>query len=447
LCFWYIVGRVKKTDRGGAEGGESGSKPFLEISLSKSQYFRTKTKEMYTTAYADHCVLLIFYIYMLLFYFEINMKNKELIKNLFKKAGVTVGGNRTFDVSIKNEKFYDRIVSYGSLGLGESYVDGWWDTNNLSEFIGRLIKNNSRNDIANIKIFFHVSLFKIKTFLSDYGSELRSKNIGKHHYDIGNDVYKAMLDKRMVYTCGYWKDAKNLDEAQEAKLDLICKKIGLKKGMKVLDIGCGWGSFLIYAAQKYKIEGVGITVSENQVNIAKEKVKGLPIEIRLQDYRDVNEKFDRVVSVGMFEHVGVKHYSTYFKKVRDILEPNGLFLLHTIGSHRNTHTTDAWIDKYIFPGGVLPSLSFISRDIQKYFVIEDWHNFGYDYYLTLMEWFKKFDMEWKKLSKEGGYDKKFYRMWKYYLLSCAGSFKYRRNQLWQIVLSPNGVSEGYKRIS
>ena len=151
----------------------------------------------------------------------------------------------------------------------------------------------------------------LKARLVNLQSTSRAYNIGKKHYDIGNELYKNMLDKRMNYSCGYWKNSKTLDQAQEAKLDLICKKVGLKPGMKILDIGCGWGSFVKFAAEKYKVKAVGITVSKEQAKLARELCKGLPIEIRLQDYRELNEKFDRIISIGMFEHVGPKNYKTY----------------------------------------------------------------------------------------------------------------------------------------
>ena len=268
--------------------------------------------------------------------------------------------------------------------------------------------------------------------------------IGEHHYDKGNDLYKAMLDKRLTYTCGYWKKAKTLDQAQEAKLDLVCKKLNLKPGQKILDIGCGWGSFAKYAAEKYKVKVVGITVSKEQIAFAKKLCKGLPIEIRLQDYRDIREKFDHIVSLGMFEHVGVKNYRKYMKVVHRCLKDDGLFLLHTIGRNKSLTTSDPWAEKYIFPNSMLPSIKQIGESIEELFVMEDWHNFGTDYDKTLMAWFTNFRKNWNKIKKN--YDERFYRMWKYYLLASAGLFRARKGQLWQIVLSKKGVPKGYNSI-
>lgn len=267
--------------------------------------------------------------------------------------------------------------------------------------------------------------------------------VGEKHYDIGNDLYEAMLDSRMTYTCGYWKDAHNLEEAQEAKLDLVCKKLGLKPGHRILDVGCGWGSFLKYASERYGVRGVGITVSKEQAALARERCKGLPIEIRLQDYRDTEGTYDHIASLGMFEHVGPKNYRAYFSKIKTLLKDGGLFLLHTIGSDI-TAPVDPWIEKYIFPNSQIPSLRQVADALEGLFIMEDWHNFGADYDTTLMAWFSRFDAHWEEFKHR--YDERFYRMWKYYLLVSAASFRARKNQLWQIVLSPQGVPGGYTSI-
>ncbi len=371
---------------------------------------------------------------------------EKAVKNLIKDSDITIGKGDGFDISVLDDDFYRRVFSDGSLGLGESYMDGMWESKNIDVLVYKLIRSGVDKKVRNWKVFLGV----LYSAVINSGSKLRSFNIGKKHYDIGNDLYKKMLDKRMVYTCGYWKDASNLDEAQEHKLDLVCRKLYLKPNMKVLDIGCGFGSFAKYASEKYGVEVVGVTVSEKQVELAKEICKGLPVDIRLQDYRDVEGKFDRIVSLGMFEHVGYKNYKTYMKKVNSLLKDDGLFLLHTIGSNYSLIRTDRWIDKYIFPGGMTPSISQIGKSIESFmgvnnlFVMEDWHNFGADYDKTLMEWFYNFDKNWPSLKEK--YGDRFYRMWKFYLLSCAGSFRARRHQLWQIVLSKKGILFGYQSI-
>ncbi len=363
------------------------------------------------------------------------------IQKLLTGTGVILNGGNQWDIIVNDERLYKRVLTKGSLGFGESYMDGWWDCEQIDELINKLLKDDIRK---RLKSNWPVVVLAMSSILFNRQSGKRAFKIGEEHYDIGNDLYKAMLDKNMVYTCGYWKGVDNLDDAQEAKLDLVCKKIGLKSGDKVLDIGCGWGSFAKFAAQNYGASVVGITVSKEQAELAKVKCKGLPVEIRLQDYREINEKFDHIISLGMFEHVGYKNYRDYFNIAHRCLSDNGLFLLHTIGSKKSRKSTDLWIEKYIFPGGVLPSLAQITRAVEGLFVVEDVHNFGDDYDKTLMAWFTNFDKAWPLLKEQ--YNDRFYRMWKYYLLSCAGSFRSRQNQLWQIVLSKNGVRGGYTSV-
>ena len=274
---------------------------------------------------------------------------------------------------------------------------------------------------------------------------LKTFEVAEKHYDIGNDLYAAMLDQRMIYSCGYWKDAQTLDAAQEAKLDLICRKVGLEPGMRILDIGSGWGGFLRFAAERYGVEGVGLTVSKEQAEYANANRGNLPIETRLQDYLGMDGKFDRVISIGMFEHVGVKNYRAYMEKVRQLLNDDGLFLLHTIGGNFSQTHGDPWSDKYIFPNGMLPSTKQLGSSVEGLFVIEDWHNFGAYYDTTLLAWLENFERAWPNLKGEK-YDERFYRMWRYYLCSFAGAFRARAIQLWQVVLSPNGVPGGYSSI-
>ncbi|MFH1290211.1 MAG: cyclopropane fatty acyl phospholipid synthase, partial [Nanoarchaeota archaeon] len=356
------------------------------------------------------------------------------ITNILNKADINVNSKRPWDIQVHNENFYSRLLAGGSLALGESYMEEWWDCQRLDVFFDKILSAKLDQNTKIKTLIWPI----LKAKILNLQSEKRAYIVGEKHYDIGNDLYKKMLDKRMIYSCAYWKNAKTLDKAQEAKLDLICKKMNLKPGIKILDIGCGWGGFLKFAAKKYKIKGVGITVSKEQVKLAKESCKGLPIEIRLQDYRDLSEKFDRIISIGMFEHVGPKNYKTFMKVSEKSLKENGLMMLHTIGANYTTDANEPWVEKYIFPNGKLPSLKRITKAAEKLFVIEDIHNFGPDYNKTIMAWEKNFVKNWSKIKHN--YDKKFYRMWRYYLLSFAGSFRARNIQLWQIVLSKNRKS-------
>jgi cyclopropane-fatty-acyl-phospholipid synthase len=367
--------------------------------------------------------------------------DKEIVKSLLEKAGVKINGNRDFDITVYDDRAYGRILRHGTLGVGESYMDGWWDCKSLDQLFYKIFQADLDGKFrSDWDLFVKV----IASYVLNTGKKSTAFKIGEKHYDIGNDLYAAMLDKRMTYTCGYWKNAKNLDQAQEAKLDLVCRKINLQKGQKVLDIGSGWGSFIGYAAEKYGVNALGITVSKEQTQLANERYKNLPAKTVLSDYRDVGGQFDKIVSLGMFEHVGRKNYRTFMKTVHGLLKDDGLFLLHTIGGNGSGSGIDPWINKYIFPGGMIPSVSQIGKSIENLFVMEDWHNFGAGYDKTLMAWHKNFNKNWDKI--KSNYDERFHRMWNYYLLICAASFRARRNQLWQIVLSKQGVPGGYNPI-
>ena len=371
----------------------------------------------------------------------IKTNGKQTIQNIFDLADVRINGNRPWDIQVRNLSFYERVLAGGSLALGETYMDGWWDCEALDQFFYKIM--DARLD-KKVKKSKQVVWAILKAKIMNAQSRSKAYEIGKRHYDIGNDIFSIMLDKGMNYSCGYWKKAGTLDKAQEAKLDLICRKTGLKPGMKILDIGCGWGGFAKYAAEKYDVRVLGITVSREQVEFARKFCKGLPVEIELQDYRKLKEEFDRIISIGMFEHVGSRNYRAYMKVVRRCLTSDGLFLLHTIAGNSSVNSTDPWINKYIFPNSMLPSAKQITSAAEGVFVLEDWHSFGQYYDKTLMAWYSNFTKNWDKIKDT--YDQRFYRMWTYYLLSCAGSFRSRRNQLWQIVFSKKGIQGGYQII-
>lgn len=372
------------------------------------------------------------------------MKNnyKTIAEEILALAGVKINGDNPWDITVHNDEFYRRAITEGELGVGESYMDCWWDSEKIDEFIFQILKAQLDEKIRR-KISILLRLLSARLF--NFQSKSRAFIVGEKHYDLGNDLFQNMLDKRMAYSCGYWKNASNLDEAQENKLELICRKIGLKPGMDILDIGCGWSAFGKYAVEKYDVKVFGITVSKEQMELGTELCKGLPVNIRLMDYRDLNEKYDRIVSVGMFEHVGYKNYRTFFETVNKCLNEDGLFLLHTIGTNTSEDILDLWSEKYIFPNGMLPSVAQIGKAIEDLFVMEDWHSFGPDYDKTLMAWYHNFDENWEKIKNK--YSERFYKMWKYFLLSSAGSFRSRRrSQVWQIVLSKKGIPGGYNSI-
>jgi len=267
-------------------------------------------------------------------------------------------------------------------------------------------------------------------------SRAKAYEVADKHYNLGNDLYEAMLDPRMIYTCAYWKDATDLASAQEAKLDLVCRKAGLKPGMRVLDLGCGWGGFAIYAAEKYGCEVLGVTIAKEQQiwGQAAAKARGLPVEIRVNDYRDAQGQFDAVVSIGMLEHVGWKNHRTFMEVVHRCLRDDGIAVVHSIGQNSSATHADPFVHKHLFPNATSPSIAQIGRAMEGLLVMEDWHNFGPYYYPTLMAWWENFDRNYPTLDHKK-YDERFYRLWRFYLHSGAGIVLARDGQLWQLVLT------------
>jgi cyclopropane-fatty-acyl-phospholipid synthase len=365
------------------------------------------------------------------------------LRDLAALADVRFNGDRPWDIRVIDPRLYQRLLRQGSLGFGEAYMDGDWETERLDELFCRLLGANIDERIKGVAKLRYIGSY-LRTALVNRQAPRRAFEVGERHYDIGNDVYEAMLDPTMSYSCAYWKEADNLADAQRAKLKLICDKLQLEPGQRLLDIGCGWGGLARYAAEHHDVEVVGITVSREQAALARERCRGLPVRIELKDYRSVEEQFDRVVSVGMFEHVGPKNYARYFATANRVMTDDGLFLLHTIGLHATRPTTDDWIEKYIFPNSKLPSPVQLSTGFEPYFILEDWHNFGQDYDRTLMAWWDNFQAAWPHL--ENTYGERFYRMWKYYLLCCAGFFRSRQGQLWQLVLSKRSRRKVYRSI-
>ena len=372
---------------------------------------------------------------------SIPSQSERAVTEILAMADVQVNGNRSWDITVQNKAFYIRVLKDQSLGLGETYMQGWWDSEALDECIFHILRADLEK---NLTPTWAMRWAVVKAKLFNLQSKSNSMHVIDQHYQLGNDLFEGMLDELMTYSCGYWNSANTLGEAQQAKYDLIARKLDFKKGMRVLDIGCGWGGFAKYVSENYGVEVVAITLSENQAAYAKELCRGLPVEVRVQDYRDVEEVFDRIVEIGMFEHVGPKNYRTFMEITHRCLTNDGMLMLHTIGRNTSSSTCDPWINTYIFPEGNLPSIAQIGASIEGLFVMEDWHNFSVDYDKTLMAWFQNFHKNWDKIKEH--YSPTFYRMWKYYLLSCAGAFRARQIQLWQVVLSKEGVLGGYKTV-
>jgi cyclopropane-fatty-acyl-phospholipid synthase len=365
---------------------------------------------------------------------------RQALTDLLARAGIAVDGPQPWDVRVLDTRMFQRVLSSGSVGAGESYMEGWWDCAQLDEMFRRVFALRLDEQLPS----WRQILAAARARLFNVQSPDRAFAVGEQHYDIGDDLYQRMLDPRMIYSCAYWRLAGDLESAQEAKLDLVCRKLGLRPGMRVLDIGCGWGGAAQFAAERYGVSVTGITVSRHQADAAIERCRGLPVNIGLDDYRSVSGRFDRIFSLGMFEHVGVRNYQTYFETARRLLEPDGLFLLHTIGGNTSVEVNDPWIERYIFPNSMLPSMAQIARATEGLWVTEDWHSFGPDYDRTLMAWYDNFERHWSEIAAK--YGERFRRMWRFWLLSSAASFRARRTQLWQIVLSPSGVPGGYREV-
>ncbi|HTX49621.1 MAG TPA: cyclopropane fatty acyl phospholipid synthase [Caulobacteraceae bacterium] len=367
------------------------------------------------------------------------MNAKDQLRALLAKADVEVNGARPWDLQVHNEDLFTRVMAEGTLGFGEAYMDGWWDCDALDALFYRLV----RDDIgAELKMTPELFWLALRSRIQNLQSRRRAFEVARVHYDLDVDVFEATFDRRLTGSCAYWRNANDLDQAQNAKLDLICRKIGLKRGQSVLDIGCGWGAFMGFAAEVYGANCVGVTVSREQVDYAKRRYAHLPVAPKLLDYRAFTGQADHVVSMGMFEHVGHKNYRTYFETARRALRGGGIFLLHTIFQRERSPRIEPWLNKYIFPNGVLPTVGQIGKAVEGLFVVEDLENFGAYYDRTLMAWRANFTTHWPAMAAK--YGERFCRMWDYYLASCAGGFRSRRLSVGQFVLSPDGVRGGWR---
>ncbi len=366
---------------------------------------------------------------------------RDFVTDVLAQADISVGGDKPGDIQVHDERFFNRAVADGTLGFGESYMDGWWDADHLDVFFLKVLRGRF-DHVADSR---HRILLHLKSRLLNMQTQRKSRRVAQAHYNLGNAFYADMLDPAMHYTCAYWEDASTLEEAQAAKCELVCQKLMLKPGDTVLELGCGWGGFAEYAARNYGCRVTGYNIAEEQVLYARERCSDLDVEIVLDDYRSARGQYDKVVSIGMLEHVGPRNYRPFMDLAERCLKDDGLFLVHSIGRETTSVATDPWFEKYIFPGGYVPSIQKIAVAVEGLFVVEHFHGFGQDYDPTLMEWYKNFCRHWPRHEQEFG--ERFFRMWTYYLLCCAGAFRARRNQLWQWVFSKNGIPGGYRALT
>ena len=375
-----------------------------------------------------------------------SMSGKSIFTRLANKAGIKVNGPDLWDIKIHNEKVYDRVLQGGSLGLGESYMDEWWDCERNDLLTERLTRVNIANDVK-LSLQEKCRLLWSRIWNRQYG---KGSHRGVEHYNVGNDLYTAMLDKNMTYSCGYWRSgAQDLDEAQVKKLDMICRKLNLKPGMRLLDLGCGWGSLMKYACTNYGTSAVGYTLADEQIALGQKFVGDLPIKFVKDNYLNASkretDKFDAIVMVGSIEHCGAKNLRSLLEGMHKLLRDDGIILIHTIGNNTSLYACDPFFDKYLFPNSVNPSPAQITTAAENLFSLEDVHNFGEDYHTTLLEWNRRFQDAWPTL--ESRYSRRFKRLWEYYLHSVAGVFKARDLQLFQFVFTKIGRKQPYCRIS
>lgn len=363
------------------------------------------------------------------------MGYERTVRELLAPAGVTVNGSEPWDIRVHRESFFRRAL-HGSLGFGESYMDGDWDCEQLDELVARLTRARLWERVrSDARTLLHVAAART---MNIWSRRSVSRKVAPH-YNLGNDLFETILDtEHMAYTCAYFRDEHTtLEEAQTAKIELVCDKLDVQKGTRLLDIGCGWGGLAKYAARHRGAEVVGVTLSRDQAELGSERCRGLPVEIRTMDYRDVHGSFDRVASVGCLEHVGHRNHRTYFQKIHDCLPERGHAVVQTIGTDETAPLVGGFIDKYVFPLVNPPSIEQIGKAINGLFVLEDVQNIGPHYDPTLMEWNRRFQAAWSRLEPRYGHllGGRFRRMFEFYLMGCAGYVRGRGAQVWQLVLA------------
>jgi cyclopropane-fatty-acyl-phospholipid synthase len=363
---------------------------------------------------------------------------KPLFESLLEGTGVRVGGGRPWDIRVNDDRLYRRALR-GSLGIGESYMDGDWDCDALDEMFRRVLGSGAQHRPL---VRAAGALKALQSRLTNLQTKRRSRAVAEEHYDIDHRMYAHFLGPWNQYTCCFFDGTTDLERAEVIKLEMLCDKLELKAGDRLLDIGCGWGGFAKYAAQTRGCEVTGISLSDEQIRYAVDYTKGLPVTIRKLDYRDLPDSglppFDKISIVGMIEHVGYKNYAPLMGVVHQMLKPDGLFLLHTIGNCEKTIVVDPWIEKYIFRNSMAPAMSQLSDAAEGKFVIEDWENYGHHYVPTLQSWYDRFNANWDRIRAipaKRPFDERFRRLWNYYLMSCKAAFEVEKLHLWQLVMT------------
>lgn len=341
-----------------------------------------------------------------------------LLEPLLARAGVKVDGKEPWDIQVADQRFFRTVLTQGSLGLGEAYLRGWWTCNDLEELSYRLIRSG----------LYKTSLLLPQPVLANLlhatinqQSKEKSLRVAVQHYSLGNDVFLDFLGRHHLYSCGYFKDTDDLDVAQRQKLEKVCRLLDLRPGDRVLDVGGGWGEFARYAATQHGCEVTSINIADEQIKFAREYCKDASVEIRRCDYRDVTGRFDKIVVMAMLTHVGYKNYRGFMEVMDRCLEPGGLMLVESVGGHKSRKDCEPWINRYIFPGGVVPSLEQFDRAVAGLFARKALDEFGSSYVHTLRAWHRNFVQAWP--AHRSRYDDRMRLMFEYFFLTVAGAFR------------------------
>ncbi len=355
---------------------------------------------------------------------------------LLDRADVRLDGSRPHDIRVHDSRVFSRVAVHGSVGLGEAYLDGWWSTDDLEELAYRLASARlqrvtewlPRGMVQNVT----ARLFNQQT-------RGLAQRVARDHYEMGNDLFSGFFGRYKNYSCAYFQDTDDLDRAQRQKLDLICKKLDLRPGDRLLDVGGGWGELARHAAAEYGAKVTSINISEEQMRYARAHCKGLDVTVQRCDYRDVRGAFDKVAAIAMFTHIGQRNYRTFMQSIRRVLEPGGIFIMEGVWGNVSTNRIDAWMDKYVFPGAMIPSGAQTFQAFEDIFVAEDIHNFGPHYLKTLRAWDANFEAAWPELRER--YGERMHRIFNYYFRTIAGFFRARALQNWHLVLTPVGAAQ------
>ncbi|HEY8377495.1 MAG TPA: cyclopropane fatty acyl phospholipid synthase [Nannocystis sp.] len=356
----------------------------------------------------------------------------RIVETLLADADVRLDGARPWDIRVHDDAFFAKVLLQGSLGLGESYMDGLWTCDDLEECIYRIIRGGLEHRVPSLPDL----VADVAARLANQQTRRRSLRVAERHYNLGNDLFAEFLGAYKNYSCGYFEGTSDLDVAQRQKMDLVCRKLDLRPGDRLLDVGGGWGELARWAAEKYGCHVTSINISDEQIRFARRHCAGLPVEIVRCDYRDVSGSFDKIAVIAMLTHVGARNYRRFMEIAHRCLKPDGIMLIETVGGNVSLTHCEPWTDRYIFPGGMIPSLAQLGRAIEGLFVLEDLHNFGLSYVHTLRAWNRNFQAAWPRLSAR--YDERTRRMFEYFFLAVAGAFRARDLQHWHLVLTRPG---------